>query len=81
MNDDLKRYIETTKNYYVSRRRQLYAYELLYNKDEYKAKEQIDAFKRISSSYPYETELEGEIELLHAAHDKAVERGIVKEDK
>ena len=81
MNDDIKRYIETTKNYYVSRRRQLYAYELLYNEDEYKAKEQLDAFKRISSSYPYETELEGEIELLHATHDKAVERGIVKEDK
>lgn len=81
MNNDLKRYIETTKNYYVSRRRQLYAYELLYNEDEYKAKEQLDAFKRISSSYPYETEIEGEIELLHVAHDRAVERGIVEEDK
>lgn len=78
--EDLKRYIEVTQNYYISRRRQLYAYELLYNKDEEKAREQLDAFKVIGKNYPYEVEIDGEIELLHLVHDKALEREIIEED-
>lgn len=76
---DLKRYMDTTKNYYVSRRRQFYAYELLYEKDEVRAKEELQMFKRIGSNYPYEVEVDGEIELLHVVHDKALERGIIEE--
>jgi len=79
-NEDLKRYIETTKRYYLSRRRQLYAYDMLYLEDEKKARDEINAFEAMGRTYPYEVEIEGEIELFHLVHDKAVQRGVV-EDK
>ncbi|WP_290776259.1 site-2 protease family protein [Anaerofustis sp.] len=78
--EDLKRYINTTKKYYVARRRQLYAYELFYNKDEEAAESELEAFEIIAGRYPYETEVEGEIELLHLVHDRALERGIIQEE-
>ena len=66
----LKRYIATTNRYYIARCRQLYTYELLYNHSEENAKRELDLFKRLAPRYPYETEVEGEIELMRLARKK-----------
>ncbi len=66
---ELKNYIKATKSY-VSRRRLLYAYELLVNKDEKAAKKQREAFEKAAKVYPYTVEIEAERELLKSIDEK-----------
>lgn len=61
---ELQRYINTTSRYYISRRRLLYAYELLVNENEYNAKKQLELFNNMVPSYPYLGEIKSEQELI-----------------
>ncbi|ASW42305.1 site-2 protease family protein [Clostridium isatidis] len=60
---ELKKYIKASKHS-LSKKRLLYAYELLINKDENTAKKYLDEFEKIAKTYPYKGEVEGERELI-----------------
>lgn len=60
---ELQKYIKATSSY-VSRKRLLYSYELLVNKDKGEAQNQLLAFEKAAKTYPYTAEIEGERELI-----------------
>jgi hypothetical protein len=71
--NDLKKYIKITSSY-ISRRRLLYAYELLVKNDPLKAGKQLEAFEKISKTFPYKSEIESERERLSLIKEKADNR-------
>lgn len=60
---ELKKYIQLTSSY-PSRRRLMYAYELLVNHDERAAEKEYHDFEKLADQHPYEGEIEDERELL-----------------
>ena len=63
---ELKKYIKVSKHS-ISKKRLLYAYELLINKDENAAKKYLSEFEKLAKTYPYKGEVEGERELIQWA--------------
>lgn len=66
----LKKYVKATSNY-VSRRRLLYAYELLAKHNQEGANKQMIDFEKVAKSYPYRSIVEAERELLEWIEKKA----------
>lgn len=67
---ELKKYIKITSSF-VSRKRLMYAYELLVKHNSEEAKKQLAAFEKTAKTYPYSSEIEGERELLELINEKA----------
>lgn len=61
--EELKKYIKATSSF-LSRRRLMYAYYHLVQKDSEKAEKELQAFEKIKKTYPYKADLEMEEELL-----------------
>lgn len=61
--EQLRRYIKAT-SLYVSRRRLMYAYALLVERDKSKAATELESFEQTAKTYPYEIEVQGERELI-----------------
>lgn len=59
----VQKYIKITSSY-VSRKRLLYAYEVLVMKSVEGAKKQLEAFEKTAKTYPYSAEIEGEREQI-----------------
>lgn len=59
----LRNYLQITSTS-IDKRRILYTYELLVNKDEKAAKKQREAFDKLAKYYPYEGEIENEMGLM-----------------
>jgi hypothetical protein len=68
----LQKYIKAT-SIYITRRRLMYAYELLVNKNEAEAEKQLEAFEKVAKTYPYEGEIACEREVLVLIKKKAME--------
>lgn len=60
---EMKKYIEGTSNW-PSRKRLMYAYYLLVEKDNEKAKKELKMFNRIKKTYPYKADIESEEEMI-----------------
>lgn len=60
---EMKKYIDTTKSW-LSRRRLMYAYYLLVEKDEEKAQKELKVFNKIKKTSPNTGEIKGEEEML-----------------
>ncbi len=60
---ELKAYIKVTSGY-PTRSRLMYAYHLLYERDEAKASEALEAFEKNVKTTPHKGEIEGERELI-----------------
>lgn len=67
----LQNYIKATKSY-VSRKRLMYAYELLVNHNDAAAQKEFDAFEKTAKSYPYSGEIENERDLIFHIKENAV---------
>ena len=63
---ELKKYIKLSKHS-ISKKRLLYAYELLINKDKKAAEKYLNEFEKLEKTYPYKGEIEGERELIQWA--------------
>lgn len=63
-NKNIKSYVEQSKHI-IGKRRLLYVYELLINKDEGKAEKYRKDFNKLIRTYPYRGEIESEIELMN----------------
>lgn len=74
---ELKKYIQLTASY-VSRRRLLYAYEILVNKDLDAAKKQYEAFEKAAVYYPFAGETKDERELIVLINEKAAKESILE---
>lgn len=72
----LKKYIKAT-SMYVTRKRLMYAYELLVNKNEAQANKVLKDFEKVATSYPYEAEVESEREVLELIKSKSEEMVLV----
>lgn len=68
----LKKYIKAT-SIYITRRRLMYAYELLVNKNELESEKQLEAFEKVAKTYPYEGEIACEREVIELIKKKAKE--------
>jgi hypothetical protein len=60
---ELKKYIKVTASY-ASRRRLLYAYALLVEKNEKKAQKELAAFEKIVKTSPFKADIESEKEMI-----------------
>lgn len=67
---ELDRYIKATSSY-VSRKRLLYAYQLLYKKNITEAKKCLENFEKTVKTYPYSAEIENEKEILEIIKSRA----------
>lgn len=67
---ELDKYIKATANY-VSRRRLVYAYQLLYKKNITMARKCLEVFEKTVKSYPYSSEIENEKEIVELIKSKA----------
>ena len=70
---DIKNYIKATSSY-VSRQRLLYAYAKLFLQDDAQATKALEKFNKVSLSYPYDGEIEGNRELIEMVDKLAVEK-------
>lgn len=68
----LAKYIKVTACY-VSRRRLMYAYELLFKQNEDEARKQLAAFEKTAETYPFRGEIEGERELITLIDERAAQ--------
>lgn len=68
-NKEYEKFVKSMKNT-PSVIRSEYAYALLAEKDEKKAQELIALFEKVSKTYPYPREIEGERELLNLVNEK-----------
>ena len=68
-NKEYDKFVKSMKNT-PSVIRSEYAYALLAEKDEKKAEELIALFEKVSKTYPYPREIEGERELLNLVNEK-----------
>ncbi len=71
--DELKTYIKQTGKTMISTSRLMYAYYLLVEKDEEKAKAENEKFEMLCKNYPYAGDIAAEKRLLNAAEAKALE--------
>lgn len=62
-NKNMKKYIKAS-GCYPSRKRLMYAYELLYMKNQKAAVKQLTAFEKLVKTYPYSAELDTEREMI-----------------
>lgn len=62
-NKEIKAYVKQSKHN-IGKRRLLYAYELLINKDRGKAEKYRKDFNKLLRTYPYKGEIESELELI-----------------
>ena len=69
----LKQYILRTSSY-VSRRRLLYAYEMIITQDQGAAERQYQAFEKAASDYPYAGEIEDERKLIEFVKNKVLNK-------
>lgn len=60
---ELRNYIEVT-NCYISRKRLMYAYNLIVLKDNKKADKMLEEFERLKKTYPAKGEIESETEII-----------------
>lgn len=60
---DIKKYVQSTATM-ISRKRQMYAYYMLVEKDEKKAAKELKAFNSIKKTHPYKGDIDSEKELL-----------------
>lgn len=65
----LKNYIKAT-SLYVSRKRLMYAYALLFEEDVSKAEKELAGFEKAARTYPYEVEVQSERELIALIDEK-----------
>lgn len=65
----LKKYIRATSSY-VSRKRLMYAYVLLFQGDAVKAQKELEGFEKAARVYPYEIEVKCERELIALVDEK-----------
>lgn len=72
---ELKKYIKATASY-VSRKRLMYAYELLVNKNEQEAQKRLVEFEKVAKTYPYSVEVDGEREVIDFIKKKYCEISI-----
>ena len=70
---DIKNYIKATSSY-VSRQRLLYAYAKLFLQDDAQATKALEKFNKVSLSYPYDGEIEGNRELIEMVDKLAIEK-------
>lgn len=63
-NKEIKTYVKQSKHI-IGKRRLLYAYELLVNKDKTKAEKYRKDFNKLLKTYPYKGEIESELELMN----------------
>lgn len=68
----LQKYIKITSSY-ISRKRLLYAYEVLVNKNEEEAQRKLEEFESVAKTYPYKCELESEREILEMIDMKSLD--------
>lgn len=66
---ELKSYIKAT-NCYIARKRLMYAYALIIEKDLEKAEKLLKEFKKVQNTYPIKGEIESEVELVNYITDK-----------
>lgn len=66
---ELKNYIKAT-SCYISRRRLMYAYALIVEKDLNKAEKALEEFKKVQKTYPIKGEVESEVELVTYLREK-----------
>ncbi len=64
MTEELKTFMKSMKTFPSVIRTQ-YAYALFVDKDEKSAKEYKEQFEKISKTYPYQSDIESELELIH----------------
>lgn len=69
-NQELKKYVASTSSY-ASRRRLLYAYELLVHNDADEARRQLSRFELAARRHPYTAEIESERELIEFVNSRA----------
>ena len=69
---DIAKYIQQTASW-PSRKRLMYAYELLVDKNEAKAKTELEMFEKRKKTYPYEADIKSEEELIGLIQRKAEE--------
>lgn len=70
LSNELRRYIKRTRNF-LSKRRLLYAYELLHEKNKATAAKQFEKFKKLADNTPYTAEAESEKELISIINKNA----------
>lgn len=70
----LHKYIKVSLSSSIAKRRLMYAYELLANRNEQEAAKQLKAFEATTKSYPYTGEIESERELIDLINKAAQER-------
>ena len=63
-NKEIKAYVKQSKHN-IGKRRLLYAYELLVNKDKAKAEKYKKDFNKLLKTYPYKGEIESELEFMN----------------
>lgn len=56
----MKNYVDKTQKFYISRRRFLYLYKLLIEKDNAEAEKEYDKFQKMEKKYPFSGEYKGE---------------------
>lgn len=69
---NLKKYIKATSSY-ISRKRLLYAYEMLVTKNAKEAEKKLADFETVAKTYPYRSEVESEREILEIINNKKYE--------
>lgn len=69
----LKKYIKATSSY-ISRKRLMYAYEVLVTKNEEEINKRLADFNMVAKTYPYKVEVEGEREILDIIDNISLER-------
>lgn len=67
--NDLKKYIKAT-NCYISRKRLMYAYALIIEKDSVKADKVLKEIDVVKKTYPAKAEVEGELEIIEFIKQK-----------
>ena len=73
LDNNQKAIMKAMKNYPAVIRTE-YAYELLLKKDTEKANKILETFEKIAKKYPYESEIQGERELIEIAAKKSQEK-------
>lgn len=71
---EMKKYIQNT-GVWLSRKRLMYAYYLLVEKDNIKAEKELEKFNRIKKKYPYKGDIESEEELIELIKSARMQSG------
>lgn len=68
-NKELSNYIKAT-NCYISRKRLMYAYNLMVTRDNKKSKKILKEFEKTKNTYPVKAEIESEIEIINLLNSR-----------